>query len=58
MNIRLKKIYMKEQLEDAIVAIGGETLEGSGFENEQAEQQDINGRASYLSRFARTPGEE
>jgi hypothetical protein len=33
MNIRRRKVSMKEQLEDAIAEIGGEPLAGSGFEN-------------------------
>jgi hypothetical protein len=34
MNYRRKKISMKERLEEAIDAIGGEPLASSGFENE------------------------
>jgi len=34
MQRRCKKSSTKEQLEDAILEIGGEPLEGSGFENE------------------------
>lgn len=32
---------MKEQLEDAIAEIGGEPLEGSGFESQVFEAEDI-----------------
>ena len=38
MNIRLRKLSMKEQLEDAIEEIGGEKLEGSGLEHEQPDE--------------------
>jgi hypothetical protein len=38
MNQRRKKIYMKEQLEEAIEEIGGEPLPGSGFEHETPEE--------------------
>jgi hypothetical protein len=36
MNIRRRKFSMKEQMEDAIEEIGGESLEGSGFEGGDA----------------------
>jgi hypothetical protein len=38
MNYRRKKISMKEQLEEAIEEIGGESLQGSGFERETPEE--------------------
>jgi hypothetical protein len=38
MNIRRRKVSMKEQLEDAIAKIGGEPLEGSGFEDETPDE--------------------
>jgi len=38
MHPRHKKISMKEQLEEAIAEIGGEPLEGSGFEMEEPEE--------------------
>jgi hypothetical protein len=38
MNIRRRKVSMKEQLEDAIAEIGGEPLAESGFENEISEE--------------------
>jgi hypothetical protein len=58
MNIRRRKVSMKEQLEDAIAEIGGERLEGSGFENEQADAQTVSGRDPIPSISAKTPGEE
>jgi hypothetical protein len=42
MNIRRRKVSMKEQLEDAIAEIGGEPLKGSGFESEKPDEQDSN----------------
>ena len=44
---------MKEQLEDAIEEIGGEKLEGSGFENEQPDEA-FSGRAPSPSISAKT----
>jgi hypothetical protein len=41
------------QLEDAIEEIGGEPLEGSGFENEQADEA-ANGRDPSLSAGSET----
>jgi hypothetical protein len=41
MHIRRRKVSMKKQLEDAIAEIGGEPLEGSGFENEQAGESAV-----------------
>jgi hypothetical protein len=38
MNIRQRKKLMKEQLRKAIDDVGGEPLEGSGFENETPEK--------------------
>jgi hypothetical protein len=38
MNYRRKKISMKEQLEEAIEEIGGEPLQGSGFERKTLEE--------------------
>jgi hypothetical protein len=38
MNYRRKKISMKEQLEEAMKEIGGETLHGSEFERETPEK--------------------
>jgi hypothetical protein len=38
MNYRGKKISMKEQLEEAIEEIGGERLQGAGFERETPEK--------------------
>jgi hypothetical protein len=38
MNYRRKKISMKEQLEEAIEEIGGEPLQGSGFERGTLEE--------------------
>jgi hypothetical protein len=38
MNYRRKKISMKERLEEAIEEIGGEPLEGSGFEDEKPDE--------------------
>jgi hypothetical protein len=38
MNYRRKKISMKERLEEAIEEIGGELLQGSGFEREVPEE--------------------
>jgi hypothetical protein len=38
MNYRRKKISMKERLEEAIQEIGGELLQGSGFERETPEE--------------------
>jgi hypothetical protein len=38
MNYRRKKISMKERLEEAIQEIGGERLQGSGFERETPEE--------------------
>jgi hypothetical protein len=38
MNYRRKKVSMKEQLEQAVAEIGGEPLDGSGFEDEAPEQ--------------------
>jgi hypothetical protein len=59
MNIRRRKVSMKEQLEDAIAEIGGEPLEGSGFENERPdEQQAANGRDPFPSKSAETHAEE
>jgi hypothetical protein len=53
MNLRRRKVSMKEQLEDAIEEIGGEPLEGSGFENEQADEA-ANGRDPSLSAGSET----
>jgi hypothetical protein len=36
-NSRRRKVSMKERFVDAIAEIGGETLDGSGFENERPE---------------------
>jgi hypothetical protein len=38
MNYRRKKVSMKEQLEEALDEIGGEPLDGSGFENEKPDE--------------------
>jgi hypothetical protein len=38
MNYRRKKISLKEQLEEAIEEIGGELLQGPGFEGEPPEE--------------------
>jgi hypothetical protein len=57
MNIRRRKVSMKEQLEDAIEEIGGEKLEGSGFENEPPAEA-FNGRAPSPSISAKTHREE
>jgi len=49
---------MKEQLEDAIAEIGGELLEGSGFESEQPEKPvSATGRAQSPSKSAGTRAE-
>jgi hypothetical protein len=38
MKIRRREVSMKEQLEDAIAEIGGEPLDGSGFEKETPDE--------------------
>jgi hypothetical protein len=48
---------MKEQLEDAMEEIGGEKLEGLGFENEQLDEA-LNGRAPSPSLSAKTHRKE
>jgi hypothetical protein len=57
MNIRRRKVSMKEQLEDAIEEIGGEKLEGSGFESEGPDEA-LSGRAPSPSISAKTHVEE
>jgi hypothetical protein len=48
---------MKEQLEDAIAEIGGEPLAGSGFENEQPDEQHASCRDQSPARSAETHAE-
>jgi hypothetical protein len=50
MNYRRKKISMKERVEEAIVEIGGEPLDGFGFENEKPEE-GFSGAARLDSTF-------
>jgi hypothetical protein len=57
MNIRRRKVSMKEQLEDAIAEIGGEPLVGSGFENE-ASDEAVGDRDPFPSESSETHGEE
>jgi hypothetical protein len=38
MNFRRKKISLKEQLEVALEELGGEPLDGSGFESEKPDE--------------------
>jgi hypothetical protein len=38
MNYRRKKISMKERLEEALDELGGEPLDGSGFEDEKPDE--------------------
>jgi hypothetical protein len=53
MNIRRRKVSIKEQLEDAIEEIGGENLEGSGFEHEPPEE-GFSGASLSPSTFLKT----
>jgi hypothetical protein len=48
---------MKEQLEDAIAEIGGEPLEGSGFENEKPDDA-FSDRDPFPSKSLETHAEE
>jgi hypothetical protein len=57
MNIRLRKVSMKEQLEDAIAEIGGEPLAGSGFEND-APDESVSDLDPLPSESSETHGEE
>jgi hypothetical protein len=48
---------LSESVKEAIEETGGEPLDGSGFENEQPDEQNASGRAPSPSKSAGTRAE-